>query len=109
MAWLLRDNDVLATLEIAESLRDRFKGLVGRDDLAGALLIRPGRSVHTLGMRFAIDVAFCDKDLKVLATTTLSPYRLSVPRRGAHCVIEAPAGAFERWHLAVGDQLEIQG
>lgn len=109
MAWLLRDNDVLATLEVAESARDRFKGLLGRDDLAGALLIRPARSVHTVGMRFAIDVAFCDKDLKVLAMTTLLPYRLAAPRLGARCVIEAPAGAFERWHLVVGDQLEIQG
>ena len=108
MAWLIRDNDVLATLEVAESFRDRFKGLLGRDELAGALLIRPGRSVHTLGMRFAIDVAFCNGEMKVLSVTTMSPFRLSVPRLTARCVIEAPAGAFDRWHLAVGDQLEIK-
>ena len=37
-------------------------GLLGRDGIEGALLLRPARSVHTLGMRFAIDVAFCDAD-----------------------------------------------
>ncbi|MGH9301098.1 MAG: DUF192 domain-containing protein [Acidimicrobiales bacterium] len=109
MPWLLRQNDVLATLEVAESFRERALGLLGRDEVPGALLIRPARSVHTIGMRFAIDVAFCDKELMVLSTTTLSPFRLTVPRMRARCVIEAPAGAFARWGLGVGDQLEIKG
>ena len=60
------------------------------------------RSVHTFGMRFAIDVAVCDRDLTVLGVTTLRPYRMTLPRRGGRSVIEAEAGAFERWGLRVG-------
>jgi len=109
MAWLLRDTTVLASVEVAETFRARLRGLLGRRGLDGALLLRPARSVHTIGMRFAIDVAFCDGELRVLHTTTMAPYRLSRPVRRACVVIEAERGAFERWGLAVGDQLAVHG
>ena len=108
MAWLVRDGDVLAAVEVAESFGSRLKGLLGRDGLDGALLLRPARSVHTVGMRFAIDVAFCDASMRVLATRTMRPYRMTVPRWKAKCVVEASAGAFERWGLRVGDELEVR-
>jgi uncharacterized protein len=109
MPWLVRDTQVLASLEVADTFRSRLKGLLGRDELDGALLLRPARAVHTLGMRFTIDVAYCDRDLVVLRIHTLSPQRLGRPVRRACCVVEAEAGAFERWGLAVGDRLEVQG
>ncbi|HVF32504.1 MAG TPA: DUF192 domain-containing protein [Acidimicrobiales bacterium] len=108
MPWLLRDGDVLAACEVASSFGDRLKGLLGRDGVEGALILRPARSVHTVGMRFAIDVAFCDRDLVVVDTVCLPPHRLTRPRRRARCVIEAEAGAFERWGLRVGDRLEVR-
>ena len=100
---------MLATLELAASRRERVLGLVGRDHYEGALLLRPARSVHTVGMRFPIDVAFCDADLVVTEALCLRPYRFTRPRRGVSCVIEARAGAFERWRLSPGDRLEIAG
>ena len=108
MPWLLKDGEVLASLEIAEGLEARLRGLLGRDGYEGALLLRPARSVHTIGMRFPIDVAFCDRDLKVLDVVTMRRYRMGRPRLRAHCVIEAEAGAFERWRLMPGDELEIR-
>lgn len=109
MAWLLRDGEVLATLEVADSWRARSRGLLGRDRVDGALLLRPARSVHSVGMRFPIDVAFCTADLKVVRTTRLRPNRVTRPVLRARCVIEADAGAFGRWGLRPGDQLEIKG
>ena len=110
MAWLVRDGEVLAALEVAQSFRARAKGLLGRDGLEGAMLLRPARSVHTLGMRFPIDVAFCDADLRVVAVVChMHRHRVGVPRLRARMVIEAEAGAFERWHLRTGDQLQITG
>lgn len=100
---------MLAAVEVADSFGDRLRGLLGRDGLDGALLLRPAKSVHTVGMRFAIDVAFCDRELVVLSTTCLRPNRMTMPRRRAAAVIEAEAGAFERWGLRTGDHLELQG
>ena len=108
MPWLVRDGDVLCSLEEATSFGARLKGLLGRDGIDGALLLRPAKSVHTIGMRFAIDVAFCDGDLVVLDTVCLRPQRMTRPRRRAKVVIEAEVGAFERWGLRVGDQLEVR-
>jgi hypothetical protein len=108
VAWLLRDGDVLATAEVASSFRSRFVGLLGRDGVEGALVLRPAKSVHTLGMRFPIDVAFCDRELRVLGTCTMRPHRMGAPRRRCRLVIEAEAGAFERWQLRTGDQLELR-
>jgi uncharacterized protein len=109
MPWLVRDGEVLASVEIATSWRDRRKGLMGRDGLEGALLLRPCTSVHTVGMRFDIDVAFCDEALKVLETVRMRRWRVGLPRPGAHSVLEAEAGAFDRWRLRPGDQLEVKG
>jgi uncharacterized membrane protein (UPF0127 family) len=108
-AWLLRDGEVLAAIEVADSFGGRLRGLLGRDGIEGAILLRPARSVHTIGMRFPIDVAFCRRDLTVLDVTTMAPHRIGMPRLGAHCVIEAELGAFERWRLQPGDQLELKG
>ena len=109
MTWLVRDGDVLATAEVAASAKARRRGLLGRDDVDGVLVIRPCRHVHTAGMRFPIDVAFCDSRGTVLHTCTMTPWRVSrvVPR--AAFAVEARAGAFDRWRLRAGDQLELRG
>lgn len=104
----MRDDEVLASLDVADSFGSRLRGLLGRDGLDGAYLIKPAMSVHTLGMRFAIDVAYCDGNLQVLETTTMRPHRVGLLRPRARCVIEAQAGAFERWHLRPGDRLEVK-
>ncbi len=109
MPWLVHDGKVLATLEVATARRDRMRGLLGRDHVEGALQIDPARSVHTFRMRFAIDVAFCDRDLRVLRVVTMRPNRIGMPLWKARSVIEAEAGSFERWEVAVGDHLEVRG
>jgi uncharacterized membrane protein (UPF0127 family) len=99
----------LASLEIAESRRDRRRGLLGRDGIDGAILLRPARSVHTVGMRFPIDVAFCDADLRVVRVVRMPRHRVSRLVWRSRAVIEAEAGAFDRWKLRPGDELEVKG
>ncbi|HUW01261.1 MAG TPA: DUF192 domain-containing protein [Acidimicrobiales bacterium] len=106
MAWLVKDGEVLAGLEIAESRRAKRRGLLGRDGIEGALLLEPGRSVHTFGMRFPIDAVFCDRDGRVVAIRTLPKGRITWPVWSARSIIEAEAGSAERWGLAMGDGLE---
>ena len=106
--WLLRDGEVLAALEVADTREERMQGLLGRDGIAGAILLCPTRSVHSFGMAFTIDVAFCTKDLVVLRTICLRPGRMTRPCLKGGCVIEAESGAFDRWNLRVGDRLEIR-
>jgi uncharacterized membrane protein (UPF0127 family) len=108
MAWLLRDGEVLATLEVAGDRRARARGLLGRDGLEGAFLLVPTRSVHTVGMRFPIDVAVCDRDLRVLRVLTLPRWRVTLPVRGGRAVVETEAGLMAHWGLRPGDRLEVK-
>jgi uncharacterized membrane protein (UPF0127 family) len=98
---------VLASLEVAASRAERRKGLLGRDRIDGALLLTPARSVHTLGMRFDIDVAFLDPDGVVRRTVRMPRNRVGMPCWTARSVVEAEAGAFARWNLATGQRLEV--
>ena len=108
MAWLVRDGSVLAAAEVADGFAARCRGLLGRDRVEGALVIRRSRNVHTIGMRFAIDVAFCDAAGAVLRTCALVPWRVSPVVVRSAFVIEAEAGAFDRWGLRVGDRVELR-
>jgi uncharacterized protein len=107
MAWLTCDGQVLASAEVAERRADRRRGLLGRDAVDGVFVLK-ARSVHTLGMGFPIDVAFCDAEGVVLHVTTLVPNRVTRPRLAARSAIEAPAGAFRAWGVQPGDRLEIR-
>ena len=98
----------MSSLRVADSPGTRTRGLMGRDGLEGAILLRPARSVHTLGVRFPIDVAYLDDDLTVLRTKRMEGLRVGRPVRRACSVLEAEAGSFERWGRIVGDVLEVR-
>jgi uncharacterized protein len=93
--------------EIAASSLKRVWGLLGRKELVhgDGLLIRPTWSIHTWFMRFPIDVVFLDRDLTVLKLKEHVPPWRAAAHRGAHSVLELPAGAARRVGLAVGERL----
>jgi uncharacterized membrane protein (UPF0127 family) len=107
-AWLLCEGAVLAGAEVADTLADRTRGLMGRPGYEGAMLLLHTRSIHTFGVRFPLDVGFLDADLVVLDTVRVDRWRVALPRRRARSVLEAEAGSFERWGLRIGDHLELR-
>jgi uncharacterized membrane protein (UPF0127 family) len=106
--WLLRDGDVVCALEMTDTVAERAKGLLGRERCEGGLHLAGVRSVHSAGMKFALDVAFLSEDLVVLRMARLAPWRVALPRRGARSVLETEAGALDRWGVRLGDRLEIR-
>jgi uncharacterized membrane protein (UPF0127 family) len=78
---------------VAGTSRARLVGLAGLPDLPGdcGLLIPRCSSVHTFGMRFAIDIAFLDGDGAVLREVKAVPPRRVVRCRGASAVLERRA------------------
>ena len=108
MGWLVRDGEVLASLEVATNAGRRAKGLLGRDGIDGALLIPKTRSVHSIGMRFDLDVAFLDGDQRVVKVVRLKRGRMTLPVWSARSVVEAEAGSFRDRGLRCGDELEVR-
>lgn len=84
------------TCLIAETRRERMRGLLGRPGLErGTVMAFPGCSLlHTIGMRFALDIAFLDKTNKVVRTMkNVRPGRLFVwGGFRARTAVEAEAG-----------------
>ena len=92
---------------VADSPVSRLRGLLGRSELrpGEGLLLRPASAIHTCFMRFPIDAVFLDGGLRVLGISDeLRPWR-AASRRGAHAVLELPAGESAPRGLAVGDSL----
>ena len=77
-------------ITVARSLRARLLGLAFRRP-GPALLIPRCRSVHTFGMRFALDVAFLDTDGTVLRELRAVPPRRVMRCAGAAAVLERQA------------------
>ena len=94
-------------LVVADKPWTRLRGLLGRAELSPeeGILLRPAGSVHTAFMRFAIDVVFLDKSLRVLKIARQVPPWHAVGCRGAKAVVELSAGECSRRNLEVGDEL----
>jgi uncharacterized protein len=87
---------------------ERMRGLLGRPALrAGqALLIDPCPSVHTIGMRYPLDLAFLDPHWRVLRLVhELPPLRFAACA-SARATLELPPGALDAAGIAAGDVLE---
>ncbi len=96
--------------EVARGVWARGRGLLGRAGLGPgeALVISPCGSIHTFGMRFAIDTVFLDASGRCLAVARdLRPGRVGPMVRGARTVVELPVGG--AGETAPGDVLAWGG
>ena len=93
------------TFEVPTRRRERVRGLRDRPELAPdhAMLFERCRSVHTVGMRFAIVVASLDHEGRVIHVRTMRPRRLMVPRPRVRSVLECRSDADVR----AGDHFEV--
>ena len=71
------------------------------------MVLSPCHWIHSVGMQFALDVAYLDHEGVVLKTVRMAPNRVGFPVVKAKTVVEAQAGAFARWGLHVGDVVEL--
>lgn len=93
------------TPRVASSAVERLVGLLGRRSLdeGECVLLSPCSSVHTIGMRFAIDVVYLDRDGMVLKVVRdLLPWRWSLGGRRARMVLELAAGEAKRLGIEPG-------
>lgn len=98
-------------VSVAATRAARRVGLLNRDNLerGEALWIVPSRGVHTIGMRFAIDlVALDDRGIVIDSVAALQPWRIRLPRRGTAGVLELPVGALARSGTSIGHRIQFE-
>jgi len=101
--------EISSRLTVADNFFDRLKGLLGRKSLqeGEGLLLRPCKGIHTIGMRFPIDVLFLDRKNCVLAAVNIRPNKMTKLYLKASCAIEIPAGTLACTATKAGDRIEI--
>jgi uncharacterized membrane protein (UPF0127 family) len=90
----------------------RLLGLLPRASLSPGegLWLIPCRLIHTVGMRFRIDVIYLDRELRVVGLQAgLRPFRLGQALAGTHSVLELGAGTIAASGTRPGDQLRVDG
>jgi uncharacterized membrane protein (UPF0127 family) len=90
-------------LRHAHAFGERRRGLAGLDLLPPDVGLRIHRcnSVHTFGMRFALDLVWLARDGRVLRLDTAVPRRRQRLCVRARSVVEVAAGEGERWAAAL--------
>jgi uncharacterized membrane protein (UPF0127 family) len=94
----------------ADKFLTRLVGLLKRTHLGPeeALWLMPSKGIHTIGMKFPIDVVFLNKQQRVVGLASdLAPYRISAIHLRSYSVVELPNGTIRKSHTELGDQLEI--
>jgi uncharacterized protein len=94
----------------ADNFLTRLVGLLKRKTLGPeeALWLMPSKGIHTIGMKFPIDVIFLNgKNRVVSMIPAMVPRRISWFRFTAYSVLELPEGMIKKSQTEVGDQLEI--
>jgi uncharacterized membrane protein (UPF0127 family) len=97
-------------ITVARSFWQRFKGLMCSKPLpvAQGLLIPRCASVHTLFMRYALDVVYLDKRGAVVKLVpALNPWRLSWGGGTATQTLEMTAGGIAHCGMQLGDRLAL--
>ncbi len=105
-----RNHTLSHHLTVADTFWSSLRGLLGKHSLPAGegLLLVPCQSVHTLGMRFPIDVVFLDKERRVLHIIEgMKPWRISRHLPKARSVLELPAGTIAATGTRCGDVIQI--
>jgi len=94
----------------ADNFLTRLVGLLKRKNLGPeeALWLMPSKGIHTIGMKFPIDVVFLNKGSRVVGPVSgLVPNRISAVHLSGYSVLELPNGTIRKSRSEIGDQFEI--
>ncbi|MCP3668885.1 MAG: DUF192 domain-containing protein [Gammaproteobacteria bacterium] len=100
----------LSGVNKTESITERTKGLLGKQELLenDGIWITPCNSIHTLGMKYALDIIYINRKGVIKKTVSqMRPRRVSLCL-GAHGTIELKSGTIDRIGIKIGDRVEWQ-
>ena len=106
-----RNQPLITQGRLANTFWLRLRGLLGASPLqkGEGLILAGEKSIHTLFMKFPIDVVYVDKNYKVIrADANMTPYRLGPFVAQSAYVLEMPTGTIANTATETGDQLKFE-
>jgi uncharacterized protein len=97
--------------EIADSVVTRLVGLLGRRALfeGQGMWLVPSNSIHTIGVRFPIDVVMLSRNYTVVGVReSVGPFSVVWPNFHAKSILELPADTIAKTRTEPGDLLQIE-
>ena len=91
---------------LANTFYKRFKGLMLKKYFKDGLLFTnlTDSSIHTLFMRFEIDIYFLDENRTIFEKTSLKPWKFYKPKKQAKFILETKK---DKLKLEIGDNLDF--
>ena len=105
-----RESFLALNLMPADTHLSRLKGLLGTLRLKSdeGIWISPSQGIHTIGVRFAIDLVYLDANYRVIETLeSFGTFRIGPLRMNCASVLELPTRTIYCSQTQVGDQLVI--
>jgi uncharacterized membrane protein (UPF0127 family) len=106
-----RNVPLVTEANFADTFWLRLRGLLGRSSLGEeeGLILVGEKSIHTLFMKFPIDIAYIDKGHKIIRIDeNMVPYRLGPFVTQSAYVLEMSIGTIAKTATEVGDQLSFE-
>lgn len=108
MRAVCRGRSLVEQVAVAGGFTGRALGLMGRLPLppGRGLLLKPCAEIHTLFMRFPLDLIFLDEGDKVVRVArNVAPWRMVFGGRGVRAALEVTAGWMPADAVRPGDQI----
>jgi uncharacterized membrane protein (UPF0127 family) len=107
---ITRNTIISSKPKYAKSFVSRLKGLLGQKDFGeyDGLVIRRCKAIHTIGMKFFIDVIFYDRNFKVSEIYEKLKSNKIVFAKSSYGVIELPAGIINKTSTQKNDIIEFK-
>jgi uncharacterized protein len=105
-----RESFLSLNVTLTDTHVGRLKGLLGKLRLKGdeGIWIVPSKGVHTIGVLFAVDLIYLDRNNKVIhLEESFGRFRIGPVRAGGASVLELPPRTIYSSQTQVGDQLLI--
>lgn len=95
-------------VNIADTFKERFFGLMGKKEGIYGLLLLKCNSIHTCFMRYNLDAIFLDENDKIVAIKrSIKPFSFILPIRNTVKVLEFPSSLHATAFLNVGSQIPL--
>lgn len=90
----------------ADTFFKRLIGLMGKKDFKHCLIFTnlKDSSIHTMFMRFEIDVYFMDENKIIFEKASLKPWKFYRPKKQARYILETKKNKLK---LKIGDKLDF--
>ena len=95
---------------LAERFFSRLKGLLGMKQFSpgSALIIKSCSTIHTVGMKFPIDVLFVDKQGRISKMYYgVKPGRIVSGGLSSVMAVELPQGTIDNTSISTGDRISL--